>query len=238
MARRASARGGSFLTPVRVRTDMDAYDLTHPVESGMQTYPGDPPVDVSPAATMDADGYRVSRLGLGSHAGTHVDAPAHTEPDGATLGAFDAATFRFDARRVDLRDCDSREAVGVERLVGGTDADALVLHTGWDRHWGSDDYFDHPYLTSEAAAWCAANGFHVATDGLSVDPTPRPDAEGDDADDERDPLAAHHAILGRGRLILENLRGLDRLPGRFTLVAYPLAVDADGAPVRAVGLVA
>jgi kynurenine formamidase len=233
---------------------METYDLTHPVESGVQTYPGDPPVEVAPAATMAADGYRVSRLQLGTHAGTHVDAPAHTEPDGATLGAFDAATFRFDARRVDLRDRGPREPVDVERLAGPTDADALVLHTGWDRRWGTDAYVDHPYLTPAAAEWCAVNGLHVAVDAPSVDPTPRPadaDTDGDDAGgdesatgvdpaaapDERDLLAAHHAILGRGRLILENLRGLDALPTRFTLAAYPLAVDADGAPVRAVGLV-
>ena len=216
---------------------MDAYDLTHPVESGMQTYPGDPAVEVAPAATMDADGYRVSALELGTHSGTHVDAPSHTEPDGATLGSFDVDAFRFDARRVDLRDCGPREAVGVERIAGSTAADAVVLHTGWDRRWGVDDYLDHPYLAAEAAEWCAESGLHVATDALSVDPTPRPDGGGDVPADEPDGVPAHRAILGRGRLIVENLRGLDRLPDRFTLAAYPLAVDADGAPVRAVGLV-
>ena len=226
---------------------METYDLTHRVESGMQTYPGDPAVEVTPVAEMDADGYRVSRLELGTHSGTHVDAPSHTEPDGATLGEFGINAFRFDARRVDLRGCGRRAAIGVDRIADaaevGVDADldALVLHTGWDRHWGTDDALDHPYLTGEAAAWCAEAGLHVATDALSVDPTTRPDGGATPADEdgdnaEPDGVPAHREILGRGRLIIENLRGLDRLPDRFTLAAYPLAVDADGAPVRAVGL--
>ena len=225
------------LSAGRVSPSVTTYDLSHALETGVQTYPDDPAVEVTPAAAIDEDGYRVSALRLGTHSGTHVDAPSHTEPDGATLGEFAVDAFRFDARRVDLRDCAAREAVGVDRVRGPTDADAVVLHTGWDRHWGTDDYLDHPYLDAAAAEWCAENGLHVATDALNVDPTPRSDGGRDVPADEPDGVPAHHTILGRGLLILENLRGLDRLPERFTLAAYPLAVDADGAPVRAVGLV-
>ncbi len=54
-------------------TDRDIVDLTRPVESGTPTYPGDPEVRIEPHATHADDGYRVSRVALGSHAGTHVD---------------------------------------------------------------------------------------------------------------------------------------------------------------------
>jgi len=63
-------------------------DLTQPIETGMQTYPGDPEVAVRPHATDEENEARVSALECGSHTGTHVDAPAHTEPDGKTLDGY------------------------------------------------------------------------------------------------------------------------------------------------------
>jgi kynurenine formamidase len=197
----------------------------------MPTYPGDPPVDVRPHATHEADGYRVSALRLGSHTGTHVDAPSHTEPEGRTLGEFPVETFRFEARRIDCRGLDARAAIERDALPPVSEAvDLLVFDTGWADRWGTDAMVDHPSLAGSTAAWCAERGLHVATDALSVDPTPSDRA----TDDEPTGVPAHHALLGADRLILENLRGLDGLPERFTLRAYPLALDADGAPVRAV----
>jgi kynurenine formamidase len=207
------------------------YDLSQPLASGMQTYPGDPAVAVDSHADVDDDGYRVTALALGSHSGTHVDAPSHTEPAGATLGAFAVETFRFDAQLVDVRR-DARSPIAVADLPEPTDADILVFRTGWDDHWGTDRALDHPYLTREAAAWCVEHDYHVGTDALSVDPTPSSNA----AADEPAGFGAHHAILGAGGLIYENFTGLGRLPDRFGLHAYPLALDADGAPVRAVAV--
>ena len=190
---------------------MATYDLSHSIQSGMQTYPSDPPVTVDPHATLEADGYRVTALELGSHAGTHVDAPSHTEPDGDDLGAFPPETFRFEAVRVDVRGRDPREPVGVAALPDPTDDDLLVVRTGWDDHWGTDAYLDHPYLTPGAARWCADHDYHVAVDALSVDPTPTPRA----SESEPEGVPAHHALLGSGHLVFENLTGLDPLPRRF-----------------------
>lgn len=202
---------------------MPVRDLTHPLRTGTPTYPGDPAVRVEPHATHAADGYRVSRLELGSHAGTHVDAPSHTEPDGRSLDAFPVDRFRFDARLVDCRGVGARGTVGVDALPDPGDADLLVLRTGWAEHWGTDRYAAHPSLAPAAARRCAERGVDVAIDAFSVDPTPA------------ESVPAHRALLGAGRLILENLTNLDGLPRRFVLRAHPLAVaDADGAPVRAV----
>jgi kynurenine formamidase len=224
---------------------MTTYDLTQSVESGMLVYPGDPQVSIEPHATMAEDGYRASTLSLGTHAGTHVDAPAHTEPDGKTLDEFDVAAFRFDAAVIDCTDVGARSAITRDRIeVAGppADADALIVHTGWDEHWGTDRYRDHPFLAPGAAEWLAGRGYHVGFDTFSPDPTPPADGwsggDGDRSDGDAPGIPAHHVLLGAERFVIENLRGLGRLPDRVTLHAYPLAIDgADGAPVRAVAAV-
>jgi kynurenine formamidase len=209
------------------------FDLTHPVETGMPVFPGDPPVSVRPHATHAADGHRVSAVSLGSHAGTHVDAPAHTEPDGRTLASFPVSAFAFDALLVDCRDLGAREPVPAARVpAAGADADCAVFRTGWDRHWGTDRYGDHPYLAPATARSCADRGYAVALDAPSPDPTPTDRARAS----EPDGLPAHRALLGADRPLVENLTGLDAAPDRFELLALPLALAGDGAPVRAVGV--
>ena len=210
-------------------------DLTHPIETGMQTYPGDPAVTLSEHATHDADGYHVETLSCGSHTGTHIDAPLHTEPDGDPLSAFAVDRFVFDAVRVDCRDCAAREAITPDRLPDSdvlAAVDMAVFWTGWDAHWNTDRYFDHPFVAPETAARCADLGVALGIDALSPDPTPSERAD----DGEPTDFAAHHALLGSDCLIVENLRNLGRVSERFELRAYPLALGGDGAPVRAVGI--
>lgn len=213
---------------------MQPVDLTHAIETDMPVYPGTEPVRVEPAATRDRDGYRTTRLDLDSHAGTHVDAPAHLV-DGPSLDELPPERFRFAAATADLRPLDAREAVGVDPLREGLAADPatvdlITIITDWDRHWGTERYFDHPFLTAEAAAWLAERECDLGIDTINPDPTPT-----ENAADEPDGFPAHEALLGADRLIVENLRGLDRLPDRFELHAYPLRFEgADASPVRAV----
>ena len=120
----------------------------------MPTYPGDPDVTLAPDATHETDGYATSELRTGTHAGTHVDAPRHTLPAGETLDEVDAGQFAADARLVDCRPLEPREAITAEALPEpdalDAEVDLLVLRTGWAAHWGSDRYRDHPYLTPAA----------------------------------------------------------------------------------------
>lgn len=216
-------------------------DLSQPIETGMQTYPGDPAVAVRSHATHDEHGARVDAIECGSHTGTHVDAPAHTVPGGETLDAYPIDRFVFDAVRVDCRDLGAREPIPAARVpepdpkpgsATGTEPDLVAFWTGWDTHWGTDRYLDHPYLSPEAAERCADRGFDVAVDSLNPDPTPTANA----GDDEPEGFAAHQALLGNEQLIIENLTNLERTGERFELRAYPIALESDGAPVRAVGV--
>ena len=103
-----------------------------------------------------------------------------------------------------------------------------LLHTGWARYWGTNDYFGrYPVLSPEAAGWLAGFGLKgYGVDAISAD-------EIDSA-----ALPVHRALLGRGMLIIENLDRLDPLLEReFTFSCLPLKIaDADGSPIRAVAI--
>ncbi|WP_135830261.1 cyclase family protein [Halorussus halobius] len=214
---------------------MPTRDLSQPLDADATVYPGDPAVELAPAATHETDGYRVTELRLGSHAGTHVDAPSHTEPDGRDLDAFDPEEFVFDARLVDCSDASAREAIEPAELPADPDAELLAVRTGWSDRWGTERYVDHPYLSERAAAHCADRGVHVGLDALSPDPTPSGPAP--ESGDEPTGVPAHRELLGSGLFVVENLTGLADLPERFELRAYPLALArADGSPVRAVAV--
>ncbi|WP_256391707.1 cyclase family protein [Natronoarchaeum rubrum] len=217
---------------------MTTYDLSQSLDAEGTTYPGDPAVSVTPHATHESDGYRVTELALGSHSGTHVDAPSHLLPDGRNLDEVGLSTFAFDAVRIDCTDHGAREPIGRDAVAAApTDADLLVVRTGWSEHWGTNRYLDHPYLSSDAAVWLAEQGFHVGVDTPNVDPTPRQEPT-TERTDEPEGFPAHRALLGSDCLLVENLRNLGAPPDRFELCAYPLPIpDADGAPARAVARV-
>lgn len=205
-------------------------DLSRTIRSDMPVFPGDPPVTVESHATMADDGYRVSAVDCGSHTGTHVDAPSHTEPDGRPIDSYPPERFVSDAIRVDLRGREPRARIGPEDIPS-VDADVVVFQTGWDEHWGTPTALDHPFLTRAAAKRCVDREYDVATDALNVDPTPSERATAG----EPDGVPAHHTLLGAGRLIVENLTNVAGVPERFELRALPLKIgEGDGAPVRAV----
>lgn len=216
---------------------MAIYDCSHPIETGMPVYPGSDPVEIEQHDTLPSGGSRVTDLTFETHVGTHVDAPSHKLADGRTLSDFDLTAFEFDARVVDCTGREPREPIGPDALPDPSTHDAILVHTGWDAHWGTDTYRDHPYLTAEAAADCAEAGWSVGLDTFSPDPTPSAYSDREGADEPTD-QPAHDELLGADRRIVENLRGLGRLPAECRLVAYPLALpDADGSPVRAVARV-
>ncbi|VTT88062.1 hypothetical protein DM2_1396 [Halorubrum sp. DM2] len=217
-------------------------DLSRPIETGMPTYPGDPDVTLAPDATHEADGYATSELRTGTHAGTHVDAPRHTLSDGQAIDEREVGAFAFDARLVDLRPLDPREAVGPDALpelcVLDDNVDLLLVRTGWASRWGSERYRDHPYLTAAATERCREAGVGVGLDTFGPDPTPTGGGDGESTEidsDEPDGTPAHDVLLGGSLPIVENLCRLDGLPERFRLYAFPLRLrGGDGSPVRAV----
>lgn len=213
---------------------MPVFDLSQPLDEAVPVYPGDPTVSLRQHASHDADGYRVTALELGSHSGTHVDAPAHTEPDGPTLDSFPVEALSMDALKLDCTAYGAGEPIPPAVLPTGTDADVLVFQTGWDAHWPDEQYLDHPHLAPETARRVADLDCHVGIDALNVDST----GSGTQTAEESAGVPAHHAILGAGKLIVENLSNLEAVSEVFRLDVAPLPLaDADAAPARAIGRV-
>ena len=215
-------------------------DLSHPIVSGMTIFPGDPVVRVREALSLASDGVAVGALEIGSHTGTHVDAPAHTVPGGRTIDRVALDELVGEALVLDatgsggeaaLAPIGAGERIDAERL--GLDRfdrvpSIVLVRTGWDRWFGGRRYFRHPHLCPEAVSRLMGLGMRVlGVDALNPDPTPGP---GEDAD-----FPVHAIVLGADGLIVENLRGLDALPERARVGFFPLPIArGDGAPVRAV----
>jgi arylformamidase len=194
-------------------------DVTLPIRTGMVHWPGDPPVEV---AREEHDGARIARLSLGSHTGTHMDAPAHYLRDGATLDAMPLDTFVGPARVVAVEGPAVREpdiaAVAPQR------GERLIFKTRNSARPKSDD-FDRSYVGLDlgaARALAAAGVRCVCIDYLSI------------AGFDEDGPAVHRALLGAGVWILEGLDLAAIEPGDWDLVCLPLRIAAgDGAPARA-----
>ena len=204
-------------------------DLSQPVRTGMPVFPGDPEVVFEPAAAMPP--WRVTRLALGTHSGTHIDAAAHYVPGGATIDAYPLERFLLPAHVV-AAGAGAGEAVPWSALATALPEDlagqAVLLHTGWDRFWGEEAALDHPYLAADAARGLVERGVTlVGTDAFNVDSS----VEGT--------THAHEVLLGADVLIVENLTRLEELePGRPATCAFvPLRLEgADGSPIRAYAL--
>lgn len=216
-------------SPVR-----DVVDLSHPLDDDTPVYPGDPVARFTTATTIEEHGYNVLHVRMGSQTGTHVDAPFHFLADGARIDELPLELFLGSAVIADVRGKAPHSAITwadltlvADRLAPGR---MLLLHTGWDAHWGTDAYFDHPFLDGDAAERVVAAGIRtVGLDALSLDETV---LGGEPAGG----FAAHAAVLGAGGVIVENLRGLDAVRSVQPVVSVlPLRLaGADGAPVRAV----
>ena len=211
-------------------------DLSHAVEHGMVTYPGLPgPVigdhlSRADSASRYAAGttFQIGRVELVSNTGTYVDAPFHRYAGGSDLADLDLASLAH-LPAIVCRVPAGVRAAGPDRFAGrDVTGRAVLVHTGWDRHWRTPAYQQgHPFLTRDAAALLRDRGAAlVGIDSLNIDDT---------ADGAR---PVHTILLGAGIPLVEHLRGLDAAPDEgFRFYAVPVKLRGVGSfPVRAFGL--
>ncbi len=204
---------------------MKVHDISVPNGPGQHVYPGDPEPKVDAVRRIaNGDVCNLSLLTMGSHTGTHVDAPYHFLADGPTLGEVPLDRMVGDALVLDLR---GRAAVDRAALAGGAikAGDIVLCLTDNSRRWEQPTFQrDFTYLTEDAATFLVAAGVRaIGMDYLSIEKF------------GSQSFPVHHILLGAGVFVIEglDLRGI--APGRYTLVCLPLKFPTlDGAPARAI----
>lgn len=210
---------------------MKLVDLSREVATGMPVYPGDPAVTIDPALTLASDGVAVAHLDMGSHTGTHLDAPSHSVAGGRTVDQIPLDLLWGPARV--LRAGSPLEAgtvIGVADLdVPATLPRIVCVATGWDEHFGTTEMTAHPSLARELAELLWERGARVlCVDALSPDSSADPSAG----------FPVHDFWLGHDGVIVENLAGLSLIPDEVELSLLPLnLLGVDGSPIRAVARV-
>jgi len=217
-----------------VSANSQLIDLSHNVEHGMVTYKGLPaPIicdylsrEESRAQYAKGTEFQIGKIELIANTGTYLDCPFHRYADGddlsqlklEALADLDCVVARVPNRRDRVID---RLPVDLATLKGK----ALLVHTGWDAHWRTDQYFEnHPHLTGALAHQLVEAGVAlVGIDSFNID----------SIDDSTRPV--HSALLGAGILIVEHMCGLGALPDHGTrFFAVPVKVKGMGSfPVRA-----
>jgi arylformamidase len=201
-------------------------DLSHHYEDGMPIFPGLTDPSFTPIARVEQDGYAMSEYHLLNHIGTHVDAPAHQIAGGDTLDDIALERLVTDAVTIDV----SRRppgAIGADELAPELDrvrsGDIVFLYSDNGRNWGSEAYWTGwSYPDADAARALIERGISaIGFDGPSADPV------------DSTTYDLHRVWLGAGRMIIENVTNLERLPRRVQVVVAPMKVrEANGAPAR------
>lgn len=210
-------------------------DLSHPIRAGLVTYPGLPVPEITPYLTREASKekyapgttFAMDVITMIGNTGTYLDSPFHRYGDGTDLAGLDLASLvDLPAEVFHLTDLTTRGIPAAALLDRDLRGAAVLLHTGWDRHFGTPAYGSGaPFLTREGVELLVEAGAAlVGIDSLNIDDT--------ESGGER---PAHSLLLDAGIHVVEHLRGLEQLPprgARFT--AAPPAVEGFGTfPVRA-----
>src|SRR5262249_5486979 len=189
-------------------------------------YPGNPEFEISPVKQIaKGDSSNNSRLVMGTHTGTHVDAPKHFFDDRPGVESLSLDLLIGRARVIDMP---VRGGITEKDLAaaGLREDIRVLLRTPNSKLWSSKKEFspEYTHLTEDGAKFLVDQGVKVVgVDYLSVEQFHKPGAP------------AHHALLGSGIIIIEGLNLSDAEAGRYEMYCLPLRIaGADGAPARVV----
>lgn len=209
-------------------------DLSMDIHEGMQTFAAHwhPMVEITQLGRHGIENRETRKLVLGTHTGTHVDAPRHFIAGGGTIDGVPLEQLVGPASVVDLADAEPFQQVEVsdlERAVAGRPVERIIVRFDWDLHLGTSRYYsDHPYFSEDACQWLVDQGCRL----VALD-TPQPDNPENGRNGPKD-APNHHILLGNGVILVEYLVNIRKIrAAEVELVVAPLRLrEGDGAPAR------
>ena len=213
-------------------------DLTFPVHDGMTTFPAPwhPVVEITILGRHGIENRETRKVVLGTHTGTHCDAPRHFMLDGLTVDQLPLEILVGPAFVVDFSCAQPYQEINVsdfENLLGDRCPERLIMRFDWSVHWGNMRYYsDHPFISEKSAHWLIQRGVKL----LAMD-TPMPDNPKNDKGTDND-SPVHKIMLQHGVILVEYLCNLKEIGTQdVELIVLPLKIrDGDGSPVRCIAI--
>jgi arylformamidase len=203
------------------------YDVSVPIRATIPVWPSDPPVALTPTAHLSRDKshtVRVTKIEMGSHTGTHIDAPWHMVDGGRRLNEIPIETLVGPAVVCAIPGVEAVRRVDVEKL-SFDGVQRLLFKTDNSQHWNDGKFYEQfVYLEPDAAEFLVQRNVKlVGIDYLSIDRFKS----------EKHP--SHFVLLQRNVVIIEGLNLSGIKPGKYHMTALPLNLqDVDGAPTRVI----
>lgn len=198
---------------------MGFIDLSVEINQNTPVYPGDPKTVIKPAGVFGKDGFNDHLVSIGTHVGTHIDAPFHMVADGKSLGQIPIEQFVGRGCYINVKKGFDLETI---KQADIREDDIVIFHTGIiDRYHEADYYENYPEIPEEVANYLVEKKIKMV--GMDMSGPDHP------------PHKIHKILLSGGVLIIENLTNLDKLSDKnFTVYALPIKLDIDGAPARVI----
>jgi kynurenine formamidase len=204
---------------------MRVIDLTHPISNSFPVYfPWHPKTELEKTANYKDHRCEVTRVSIGTHSGTHIDAPSHVYEGMPTMDQYNPNLWYVDAQVIDLTPREPRKSITKEEIQARLNRKGIgvIIKTGWDVQFGREDYYKtYPPISNDAAEFLV--GMQVPV--LAAD-TPFT-------------LDVHYILLKKGIPLITNLNNTASLrEGMVKLIAAPLLIKGgDGAPARVLAVV-
>jgi len=195
-------------------------DLSIPLNEDTPVYPGDPKTQIKRAGILEKDGYSDHYVCIGTHVGTHIDAPSHMISGGENIDKIPLG--KFTGRGVYIKVSNKKFDIEEIKKTLIKKGDVVFFHTSMSDEYQTPEYFtSYPAIPESVVNYLVEKNIKVVgVDMCSVD---------------HEPFPVHKILLREEILLIENLTNLDKLKGQqFKIYALPIRLQIDGAPARVI----